>query len=253
MKTRAEMLRERNAAKDTKSSKPSAAERTLPIPEVSFIPVEVRCQACGEVSKTEGITRREDGALECPECAAPILVDQNAKDSQKPTSTEEKPKADPPKEKTNGVHTKTGNFCGDCGAEWPVADGKTIMSCGHTKALRVDDPRKAKDMQPVTSSGMTKPPPEPPSIHTGPTPHPTVTVQGNRMSIGWGKTSFPVGEAAGFKFSNMEVPTQIITVELAPGDDRVKAAREIFADLQKIADMAFDTQFDWYKKKLKLM
>lgn len=258
MKSRSEVLAE-------KAKKASAAERTVPLPlekpekkpEVEEKPEPtgdtVTCPACEEKLEIAKLEKREDGSYECSECAAPIPADGKVK-AEKPKA--DKPKADKPKKDAEAsVETRTGSFCGDCGAEWPVLNGKTHINCGHTKALRVDDPRKATNMKGVTASGVANPPDGPPSVHTPPSyGAPIVAVLGNRISIGWGKTTFPFGEITnGPKYANFDIPSQIITVDLPEGADRVDAARSIIADLQKIADLAFDTQYAWYKKKLRIL
>lgn len=248
MKSRSEVLAEK---------KKSAAERTVPMfdkkseekPKTNGTASSsgdmVRCEACEEEMSLAKLDKRDDGQYECMHCAAPIKVGKSETKKAESKTETKKPKLD----------TKSGSFCGDCGAEWLVEDdGSFVINCGHTKALRVDDPRKATKMKGATASGVPNIPPHDVKTEKPPIgPLPSVSIQGNRISIGWGKCTFPVGEARGMKYANMEIPQQIITVELPEGSDRVKAARDILAELQKIADVAFDTQFKWFCDKLKLL
>lgn len=280
MKSRSEALRSRSDVK-----KKSAAERTPNMFEKKDEPkTEVRekketssdvvtCEAC-EAETPIAKLEKDGDKFRCPECAGVIKLDgaKPSKKEEKKTPPKEEPTDDtdagddeeesesaedvPASEKkTKGPKDgETAGYCGECGSAWPFMDGKPWPNCGHKKAIRVDDPRKATNMKKLTPSGVTVPPQGPIEVHVQPTSsQPTISISGNRLSVGWGKVIFPVGEPRGFKFSNMEVAQQIITVELPEGADRVKAAREILAELQQIADLAFDTQFAWYKQKLGLL
>ena len=256
MKSRSEVM----------AAKKSAAERTVPLPldkpesktesKAKSVPDDepdddamVECEACESKLDLRALEKREDGQYECSECAAPIKVGAKAKtNGAKAKESAEEPK----KQAVN--QARSGNFCGTCGAEWPLLDGQIHINCGHTKALRIDDPRKATMMKGVTASGAANAPATSPTAHVPPpyAEQPTVILTGNRISIGWGKSSFPYGEITnGPKYANFEVPTQIVTVELPLNTDRVEAARAILADLQKIADLAFDTQYKWYVARLR--
>lgn len=284
MKSRSEALRSRS---EVKKSKSSAAERTPDMfekkdekkseePEKKEAAEgEVTCEACETTTAIEKL-EEDDGKLRCPECAAVIKLDKKStaksKDdkSKKEEKVEEKDddedEEDEEDEESESAEDapldpkkarpkdgEVSGYCGECGSPWPYMKGEPWVNCGHGKAIRVDDPRKAKRMEKVTPGGITVPPTTPLETHERPkfAPSPEVSFSGNRMSISWGKMIFPAGESRGFKFSNMETAQQIITVELPPGADRVKAAREIVAELQQIADIAFEAQFTWYLEKLK--
>lgn len=80
-----------------------------------------------------------------------------------------------------------------------------------------------------------------------------MTVDGNRITMVWGKVIFPVGEAQGVsKFSNMDIGPFTIS-ETFEQATFLETVRRMIANLQKIAGMAFDTQFVWYKEKLGLL
>jgi len=249
MKTRSEILAERK--------KKSAEERTRPLfdtdedstteeeTSTSLTPkssgVIVTCEACESELDTGKLERREDGDFECSECAAPIKFGSKAKKVESKKVEPKKERDAKPTEQAEN-RARSGDYCGECGAEWAVLNGKPLINCGHMKALRVDDPRKAKKPATVTASGVMNPP----------TSTPTVKIEGNRLSVAWGKTTFPFGEITdGPKYANFEVPQQFITVDLQPDADRVEEARKVIADLQKIADLVFEAEYTWYKKKLR--
>jgi hypothetical protein len=261
MKTRSQAVSEK---------KPSAAERTKPMfDEEALAPTSLKCEACEEVSKVSDLEKRDDGSYECPHCAAPMEVSEAkpAKAAKKPAPPVEREpgddtdiieqemeeerkaakKVEASKKETKSVETRTGDYCGDCGAEWPALLGKTQINCGHTKAVRVDDPRKATRMRDVTASGVTNPPAGPISKVDHPN-QPQVAISGRRISLTWGEATFPVAQ-----YSSMKVGNMIMSREVSEGEDPVDVARRMLADLQKIADVAFDTQFAWYRKKLGLI
>jgi hypothetical protein len=271
MKTRAEVLRERKAAKEAAAStrvdaKPTAAERTVPLP--AAVPGAIaKCGECGAEAEAEKCTVRADGFAECPECGAPVKLSP--------------PKRDPARE-LKDPHKK---WCGQCGSEWPIVENQNgqrfHINCGHMTAERVDDPRKAKKFDPpaglqtvaqkeverrnaedakaasgkseepkpakparAAEKGFTPPAaaadPRPAAFGPGP-----VTVSGNRLSIPWGESRMPVDA-----YNNFKCGGHIITVEIPEGADRVAVAREIIQDLQQIAELLFRQQKAWYAEKL---
>lgn len=252
MKTRAEMMQEKKDAEAKKASKTSAAERTIPILGTE---VSVKCPACDETVTLKGLASRADGKFECPECAAPIESGVKSTKVEKPAEKPAEEKPTKAEETTSGA--RSANFCGKCGAEWPLINGKVSINCGHTRALRVDDPRKAENMKSVTSSGVASPPAEPPSRYLAPTsPAPTTTVDHDtkRVFASWGKMSFPVGEALGIgKYNNMEIGPFSLSEPFSEGVNLDELVRRMSADMQKMADEAFDTQLVWFKEKLGLL
>lgn len=263
MKSRSEVLKSRSQVVVEK--KTTAAERTKPMfDDATTAPTSVKCDACEETSKISDLEKRDDGTYECPHCANPIEVKglKKGKKEEAPPMREpgddtdviekemeedRKAKAKEENSKKAKVETRTSEYCGECGSEWPTLDGKTVINCGHKNALRVDDPRKAKNMRAATPSGVTVPPASPVSMTPNPTA-PVLAVAGRRISLTWGESTFPIAQ-----YSNMKVGNFIMSREVANDEDPVEVARRMLADLQKIADTAFDTQVAWYKKKLGLL
>lgn len=239
MKSRSEIIAERNAAKkNIEEEKPKSSSKTL------------HCDDCDKDYPIGDLAKREDGDYECAGCAMPLKVGGTKVEKKDDAVSRVIDK------KKNGaaatVQTRTGGFCGKCGAEWPLMNGKYIQNCGHGDALRVDDPRKATNVKASTASGVTQMPSEPPSSHTIP-PNVKMTVEGNRITMAWGKVIFPVGEAQGVsKFSNMDIGPFSISETFEPSTF-IETVRRMLANLQQIADMTFDTQFVWYKEKLGLL
>lgn len=255
MKSRSEVMKTRSQAAAEK--KTSAAERTVPLPAADVSNVKVTCEACDTELLLGKLEKRADGDYECSECAAPIKVSKTKvdklfngddtdagvvagdEDEERAAIQEEaKPK------KKDGA--RSGVFCGECGAEWPVLNGEPTNNCGH-KAKGVDDPAKATKPKAVTASGVSTPKGTATMRIQG---EPVVTISGTRVSVAWGKVVFPVGEPRGYKFSNMDIGSHIIARELAPGEDLRQVVAAMIADLRWIADLAFETQFSWYKEKL---
>ncbi len=242
MKSRSEIMRERATAEASKSS---ASSRTLDIPGTEGSKT-VHCPDCEIDLSTGDLKKRKDGMYECSSCAMPLKVGEQPTKKEVVTETKSEP--------NKGESTaRSKDFCGQCGCEWPLVNGKTVISCGHMRAIRVDDPRKAEQMKQATASGVTNIPSTPVSAHLPPlgTPMPVTTIVGNTIYMSWGKIIFPVGEALGVsKFSNMDIGPFSLTQTVPQGSTVEVTVRGMLADLQKIADLAFDTQFVWYKKKL---
>lgn len=254
MKSRSEVLKDRQASKSEKVEKPSSVERTKPMFDNKDSTLSVKCEECDDVVEVAKLTKRADGRYECSSCAAPIEASKIFKGTEpekksKTSAPEIKAEEKPSLEKKS--RARSGVFCGECGAEWPYLKGEIVKNCGHA-VDSVDDPYKARVRRNVTPSGVVQ---KPANLDTSPTAVESsekteVTFSGNRISITWGRMKFPVGEKHGFKYSDMEIGSHIITVELAPGADRVQAAKSIIADLQKIAERAFEVQYRWYLDKL---
>ena len=253
MKSRSEVLKNRTATKSP------AAERTVPLPFAH----KLTCDACEHEFETKNVTQREDGTIECPECGNPMATAQWPGEFPKI----KKDKTPPPDSDSDVIVSSrldtTSNaqpsklhhpdmYCGDCGAKWTWEkfvgiNGGYAINCGHITAIQVDDPRKAKKLNPP--AGHPRPdPPKDPLESRAPFGTPAVTLTGNRLSITWGECRFPVDQ-----FNSLKVGQIIMTVEHAPDDDRVEVARRMLSDMQKIQDLAFDVQSTWYKNKLKTM
>lgn len=241
------------AERKAKESKTSASERTLEIPGTES---KAYCSECDEVYNTQLLAKREDHLYECPSCAMPMKEGNRPKASSE--KVEKNKETSPPKSngtpapKSFSAIARSGAFCGDCGAEWPLLDGKLHINCGHTKALRVDDPRKASAMKQVTASGVVNPPEGPPTQYAMP-PNVSFSMDGNRMIANWGKVIFPAGELLGIsKFNNMEVGPFSLSATYEPST-QVQVFDRMLADLQKMADKSFDVQLVWFKQKLGLI
>lgn len=139
-------------------------------------------------------------------------------------------------------------YCGECGAAWPYLNGELLKSCGHVAAERVEHPTEAKKIRPPagqqvqSASSPRARPLAVTTVHNAASAAPTPT---NRISIPWGEARCPVDQWNNFKCGGF-----IVTVDLAPGENRVEAAKAILADLEQIADLAFQRQHAWYLKKL---
>lgn len=254
MKSRSEVLKSRSEAVATKKS--STAERTIPLPNV----LEVTCKACEEAMPITKLEKRSDGTYECLHCAAPIFADDSADEDVERKAIQEEAKS------STANAARSGAFCGECGAEWPLIKGLPSINCGHMKAKRVSSSAEASKPKPVTASGVASKPASKPTADAGgdlvpastttakipqmPQVVPTISLVNNRLSITWGKTIFPVGEPRGFKFSNMDVGANIITRDVQPGEDWREVATTIIADLQWITEQSFNAQYAWYKQKL---
>lgn len=246
MKSRSEIIAQRKAEAAAAKSKPSADKKKGGT---------VYCEDCDETLPIEGLNRREDGKYECSGCAMPLEVGARAHQlaSQGGTiRTEPLDKAIEDKKAKGDNAARTGSYCGECGAEWPMLDGKRVINCGHMRAIRVDDPRKATNMKGATASGAPNPPAGPPTVHALPS-NVTVAVDGNSIRMAWGKAIFPVGEMIGIsKFSNMEIGPFSLT-EAYDVSRHSEIVTRMFANLQKMADTAFDLQLVWFKEKLGLI
>lgn len=249
MKSRSEVMRTRGQAKS--EPKPSAEARTEPLPAI--VPSGwARCDACGATAEASMCAVRNDGFAECPDCGAPMTLDASAA----PPAT--KPEAFAPK------HPER-KWCGECATEVSFTPKGMFFPCGHDKAERVDDPRKAKKVKPaaghqtrteheierrraagvvVDAKGDTA------VIAHGAAPSTpaSVAVQGNRLSVQWGESRMPIDQFNSFKCGGF-----IATVDLPEGADRVAEAEKILRDLEQIADKTFQRQREWYAKKLGLL
>ena len=253
MKTRSEVLRE----KKQKRAKPSAEERTLPLSDFSPGTV-VTCGECGEDWVASACTRRSDGRLECGGCGAPVDV------SVAETAPEEAPAA-----------TDAPVYCGECGAEWTIANGVRFTTCKHPKSETVLDPRQAKNFKPPPGIGhrsvieaerrdaedaaaaarkgakdapASPPAPTAPPATAGASTGAVGPKTGTRLSIVWGEARFPLDQFNGFK-----VGGHILSVDVAEGEEVAVVAHRVVADLERIADELFERERAWYEKKLGLL
>lgn len=209
---------------------------------------DVTCPACDERFPRHRVANyRENGNGECPECGAEIDLATLAK----PT----------PEVKAKPDGTPSGKFCGVCGASILLMKEKLWLNCGHTlgNAMPVTDPKQARSYGPPAGAPLAISEPRIPSpkkndpgealstasMSASP-PAPKVVVEGDRISIEWGKSVFPV---AAFN-SNFTVGGFFVSTMLAPGANKVAEADRILAELQAIADRAFAAQAEWYRKKL---
>jgi hypothetical protein len=213
------------------------------------------CPACtAQVESTAATPRNQAGDIECHECgcaipdeplpakaSTPVDAPPEASKTTADLAAEEdaKKKPDPAK-----------RYCGRCGTELTWAASTYFYACGHVKADAgvVDDPRDAKG-EPVPSPHRTRADAETAKRNAEDPRTPTLgSESSNRLVIPWGKARLPID-----RFNGFEVGGFIASVDLAPGEDRVAAAKKILDDLEEIADLAFQRQHIWYAKKLKLL
>lgn len=264
MKSRSEVLKQKRAAAE---GKPPAAERTVPLP--ALVPGMVaHCDECVADFPAEKCTTRADGFAECPACGAPTTLKKPAEGS--PTRVD-----GPPAPAVAGPKNPEKKYCGTCGSEWSIVNGQFFINCGHEKAERIADPRKATKYGPPAPLGVrvgmekerldaedAKRAPGSTSAEeavrtirenlasnplpgSGPGP---ATLSGNRLSIPWGESRMPVDQWNTFKCGG-----HIITVEVPAGADRVEYAEKIIDDLEAIAERLFKRQKAWYEKKLGIL
>lgn len=244
-------LRKRSEAR---AEKPSAAERTVPIPgtEEKGLPGHAQCRECGETVAAAKCTRRPSGELECSECGAPIPEEGFTEELRAAA------KADAPRE----ISFKRPVFCDQCGAEWKIIDGKPWPNCGHKEGF-VDDPKKAKRWNPP--AGHPRPPPadvveaqraQLAPAEKPPLPAPRVTVtdvpeaepgipgeKPCRLGVEWGKVTINRGAY------NTIGP---FSVYVDCGRHEVlKVGVEMLDQLEKLADHAMAVQRKWYARKMK--
>lgn len=234
MRSRSEAARSKGETKQVSAVSPDAI---------------VKCAACEEDSIVANCTRRTDGALECPSCGAPVVYGAKVR-VEEPRDPERK-------------------YCGECGSEWPLVNGRPHINCGHVRAERIADPRKARNYGPpaglqtrsdkardehdrddaeireIRERQAVMPIVAAPPVEDR---QPQVVIAGNRVSVQWGKSTFPVAPYANFSVGEFYRST-----ELAEGDDPVAVARAMLAELRAIADHAFAEQRAWYEEKLETL
>lgn len=265
MKKRSEVT----ALKKRSEVKSSAAERTVPLPKIDETSGSVHCDACDEDVEVAKLIIAEGKEPECPNCGASI---ESLATPTKLSTDQGEPedKLAPTKSINEQVFVDKHpdrKWCGECGTELTIiAKGSmagVTFPCGHGAAERIDDPRKAKRVSPAASL-QTRTYHEIDKRNTDDKVRartdekgrdngnditspgaPSITIEGDRISVVWGKSQFPLA-----MMSNFTVGDFFVSKQLEPGADRVKAAREILADIEKIADEAFDRQRAWYEKKL---
>ncbi len=247
----------------------------------------VHCNGCDEdIVASTIVSFAEDKSGECPKCGDKIPLSainaaypeghEHVVDEHGDVGTRAELAA---KAKTEeGPLNPDRKWCGTCGSEWPVVNGKFMINCGHTHAARVDDPRKAEKYAPPaglqgrsavevkrrdeadarkmsmqSTSGddadVLGPPPKKEDTRdtsgfNTTAPAPKITIEGNRLSVEWGKSTFPLG-----MMMNFTIGGYFASIEHAPGK-RLEAFREIMSDFEKMASEAFATQSAWYQKKL---
>jgi hypothetical protein len=242
-------MRKRSEANSTKpeTKKPSAQERTAPLPKPGG---PVVCPICEEPTTIEKCTERPNGTHECPSCGAPIDVTNQVK-----TVKTEAPKIDAPKtEAIIGTRPKVPaltlpvredlsapraplapgpvhepppkSYCGTCGVERAIVNGKIWKQC-HDGAIDVGDPTRAAQYRPPAGSPMA-------------------TITGRTLRVTRGKMVFPT-----VQYGSMTVGAYEMTIELGPDANVVEVARRIRADLKKIAEEAFAEELAWYEEKFR--
>lgn len=240
----------------------------------------VTCGACEATIERSAIkTYRDDGTGECPECGDALVVSDAKHDIPSKALAVDSDRDDT---KRDGPLNPERKWCGTCGSEWPIVHGQFMINCGHMHASRVDDPRKATNFGPPAplnvrveherakrdaedernaksdfgktmhdanehakehGSGAKKDSRDLSTLNAT-SPAPKITIEGNRLSVEWGKSTFPVG-----MMMNFTVGGFFASVEHEPGE-RLKAFRQILGDFEKMANEAFAKQSAWYQEKL---
>lgn len=253
MKKRSEVAAMKKRSEVVSEKKTSAEERTVPLPGVGGV---YECEACEAKIPAEKIIHNGD-KLECPECGAKIEGALSSDALSTSAGKDEDKFVDPHPER---------KWCGECATELTILTSGPMKGinfpCGHGNAERVDDPRKAKRVSPAAglqtrtrvevekrneedkTSAKKDTGRDTSALNVSP-PTPMVSVEGDRISVMWGKSTFPLA-----MMSNFSVGEFFVSKILPPGADRVQAAREILSDIEKIADEAFARQRSWYEKKL---
>jgi hypothetical protein len=242
-------MRKRSEANSTKTDKkPSAQERTEPLPKPNG---PIICSVCEEPTTIEQCSERPNGMHECPSCGAVIDVTLQAK----PEAAKATPKIDAPKTEViigtkpevpaltlpvredlsaprapvapGPVHEPPPkSYCGACGVERPIVQGKIWKQC-HEGATDVGDPTRAAQYRPPAGS-------------------PVATITGRTLRVTRGKMVFPT-----VQYGSMTIGAYEMTIELGPDANAVEAARRIRADLKKIAEEAFAEELAWYEEKFR--
>jgi len=224
-----------------------------------------RCKSCGEKSPAEKCATRTDGFAECSVCGgiceleAPKAEDvvAAAKDDGKAVSpemkallekqAEKKAKAEAP---PDGLKPK---FCAECGAELTWAKGLStfVYPCGHTKEHGiVNDANLANKPGTAPAGHQTR---AAHALANPPSPGPGGVVvesspRGIRLFIPWGEARMPID-----RFNNFKCGGHSMTVDVPDGADPVAVAKDTLRKLEKIADLMFERQKEWYEKKLGIL
>lgn len=250
MKKRSEVTKNKS-----ESSKPSAAERTLPMfKDLDVKNITVTCEACDAESRASKLSRRADGSYECPECGAPVeigketkkLLDASSKKSTpSPEAVEKKktPKAPPseedeeddededeeeeekPRPKREGK-ASGGIYCAICGTQWPMVDGKPWPNCGHNKG-HVDDPSMAKKISPPAGHQM-------PSV--------------KKVRVTLPEAMFRVAD-----FCTFRTPSFELEAEIKDGEDWIAVKQQLLAAARRAQDEAFNEIHASYMQKLEFI
>jgi hypothetical protein len=165
-------------------------------------------------------------------------------------------------------------WCGECGAEWTLTnDGQIFITCGHNHAERVDDPRKAKNLKPpaglqartehevakrnaedekTIGDGIAEKMREKGAYREGASSKqgPIVMVDSarpDRVTVGFGEARFPV---PGDQYNHFKTAMISVSTDVAPGENRVDVAERILADVERIAEMAYERELAWYTDRL---
>ncbi len=234
--------------------KPSAVERTTPIPgtEEGSPGPGCDCPGCGDKIEAGTATRRPDGKWECPHCGMPLKFSMGGVAMPDAVSGEKEKSSprgdDPPKEPL---------YCGECGSRLTVANaqgGYTIFyPCGHTKAQgQVDDPKKSKNHKPAagsqistTSTGGQNSTNTVKPLTTGVQRGSAPEYHGPRIFLEWPESMFRVGE-----FNTFRTEKIALSFELGPDMTVEDAVAQGLARLEKLADDDFDKKSTWYLEKL---
>jgi hypothetical protein len=271
-------LRKRSELKKTKDpekEKPSAVERTVPIPG-TVSPTGFQCSQCKAASEIAKCSKRANGDLECEHCGMPhdeADVKAGGVGGVSEPKTAGPPQADQPKA-----------YCDQCGANWPrleVSQWKPFPNCGHTNGY-VDDPRKAKEWKPPPGHPRPDPPPEVAMMKR----EPAIAGTQSYYSVGGGgggagEPNYGAGAAGGGgsaptaqgQVRSTQLPNGLVNLHVEWGkvtiqrghystvgpfaihvdcrrEDALAVGIETLDLLEKLADHAMKKQRAWYLRKL---
>lgn len=213
-------MRKRSEANTKKvEPKASAESRTVQLPSPDGVTV---CGLCDQQTTWAGCTVRPNGVYECPSCGA--VID--------PETSPTQPEIDAPKVETiigtrpevPAFESPPKTYCGEDGTERPIVAGKVWQQC-HEGTADVGDPSRAANYQPKAGSS-------------------SATISGRTLTITRGRHTFPTAA-----YGSIQVGHFSMTVELGPGADVITVARQIRADLERIAEESFQSELKWYEEK----
>lgn len=273
-------MRSRSEVRASKTSKPSAAERTVPIPGTEETKPKLghQCRDCDEYIAPGGSSSvRTDGQLECPECGGILepakalpesITSPDSGTKTKIPSTNGLEYADAaavmpkgeltPKQFIDAKRTPIGKnpppqaFCNECGEPWPRVEDRPVPTCGHSDGFvyKPSEARRHKAMlEEIRNAKTEAPKPEATKPEVPPTSKPEIVKGDPRdghvilpmVRIEWGKSTFQPQAYSTFTVGPF-------SMEVPIGEEHTARAK-----LKELASIAFQEQLEWYAEKLGVM